>query len=402
MATDPIADLVADVMPRIRALRHDLHRHPELMYQEHRTSAVVKQALDALDVPYRAGLAGGTGIVAHLPATVPDGEAGPTIALRADMDALPIAETTGADYASASPGVMHACGHDGHTAILVGAAEVLSRLDHRPRPVTFVFQPAEEGGAGGARMVADGALGGTSAGGLGPAVDRIYGLHGWPDVAVGRVATRPGPLLAACHRFEVVVHGRGGHAAHPERASDPVVAAAHMVAAVQTVVSRTVRPQDAAVVTVASVVAGSAFNVIPDQARLVGTTRAFDDGVMRAVREGVERTFAGVASALGCRADVAWDDGFPVTANDAVATEAFFATARAHLPAGHVEVVASPTMGSEDFAFYGLSIPACFYFLGLRPEGVLDSPQLHQPDFDFSDDALPTGIALMCHLGLEG
>lgn len=398
---DPIPELVAEILPRIRDLRRDLHRHPELMYREHRTGAVVQAALDALDVPYRAGLARGTGVVAHLPATVPPERAGEAVALRADMDALPIDEATGAAHASEVPGVMHACGHDGHTAMLVGAAEVLSRLDHRPRPVTFLFQPAEEGGAGALRMVEDGALGGDEAGGLGPRVGRVYGLHGWPDLAVGHVATRPGPLLAACHRFDVVVHGRGGHAAHPERTVDPVVAAAHMVAAVQTVVSRTVGPHDAAVVTVASIVAGSAFNVVPDQARLVGTTRAFDDDVMRAVREGVERTMTGVAAGLGCRAEVAWDDGFPVTSNDPSLAETFFAVARAHLGEGRVEL-ASPSTGSEDFAYYARQAPSCFFLLGLRPSGAATSPQLHQPDFDFNDDALATGIEALCRLALEG
>ncbi len=390
---DALRAAVAPLVPELVALRRDLHAHPELGYHEHRTSAVVRRWLDALDVPYRAGLAGGTGVVAHLPATRPEGRSRPAVALRADMDALPIVEATGAPYASSTPGVMHACGHDGHTAILLGVAKLLAGLDDRPNPVTLLFQPAEEGGAGGRRMVEDGALDGVGV---------VYGLHGWPDVPLGTVASRPGTLMAACDRFDVAVAGRGGHAAQPDRTRDPVLAAAHVVTALQTVVSRNAAPGDGAVVTVASFHAGSAFNLVPSDAALSGTIRAFDDAGLRAVAARVDAIATGVAEALGCRARVAWEGGFPATVNDPFATARWAAVAADALGADAVDDAFAPTMTAEDFAYYGQAVPACFFFLGIRPTATATVPQLHQPDFDFNDDAIAHGVAVMARLALAG
>ena len=394
--SDAIGAHIAALVPELTALRRDLHAHPELGYAEHRTSAVVRAWLDGLDVPYRAGLARGTGVAAYLPATTADGAARPPIALRADMDALPIDEATGAPHASRSPGVMHACGHDGHTAILLGAAKVLSSLADRPNPVIFLFQPAEEGGAGGKRMVEEGTLAGP--GGLEAAV--VYGLHGWPDVPVGHVATRPGALMAACNRFDIVVTGRGGHAAQPERTADPILAAAHVIVALQSVVSRNVPPGDAAVVTVASVHAGSAFNLVPAAATLSGTIRAFESGVYALLTRRIDEVARDVAAALGCEATVRWDTGFPATVNDAGATERVVATARAAFGADRVDAAFPQTMTAEDFAYYGQHAPACFFFLGVRDPAAARWPQLHQADYDFNDDALAVGVELMVRLAL--
>ena len=394
-----IADVrarVAAVLPELIALRRDLHAHPELGYAEHRTSAVVRDRLDALDVPYRAGLAGGTGVAAFLPATTADGALRPPIALRADMDALPIDEATGVRYTSTAPGVMHACGHDGHTAILLGAAQVLAGLAERPNPVILMFQPAEEGGAGGKRMVDEGALADPD----GVPAAAVYGLHGWPDVPVGHVAVRKGPLMAACNRFDIVLTGRGGHAAQPERTADPVLAAAHVIVALQSIVSRNVTPGDAAVVTVASVHAGSAFNLVPATATLSGTIRAFDDGVSALLTRRIDEVARGVAAALGCAADVRWDIGFPATVNDVGATDRVVAAATAALGADRVDAAFPPTMTAEDFAYYGQQAPACFFFLGVRDPAAARWPQLHQADYDFNDDAIAVGVELMVRLAL--
>ena len=276
-----VRELIGHELSGLVELRRALHAKPELMFEERETSARVTRELEAIGLTYKAGLAApkagdvGTGVLAHLPATEGGGQL--AVALRADMDALPIVEETGAAHASTTPGVMHACGHDGHTTILIGAARVLAKLEHRPNPVTFVFQPAEEGGAGGDKMVRDGALAGEAGGGLGPKVARIYGLHGWPQLPLGVVSTRSGPMLASTDEFEVVIHGSSGHAAWPHGAADPIVAAAAVIQALQTIVSRNTAPLDSAVVTVGAVHAGEANNVIPATAMLRGTVRSLRD-----------------------------------------------------------------------------------------------------------------------------
>ncbi|MBK7403532.1 MAG: amidohydrolase [Phycisphaerales bacterium] len=406
MGTCSLADAVALELPELVAFRHDLHRHPELSYEERRTSARVCEELEALGIAYKAGLARGTGVVAHLPATTGDlasAIAGRgAVALRADMDALPISECTGRPYASENPGVMHACGHDGHTTILLGAARVLSKLERRPNPVTFVFQPAEEGGAGGERMCDDGCLLGDEGGGLGAPVGRIFGLHGWPNVPVGTVATRPGPLLAATDDFVVRVRGTGGHAAYPHLSNDPIVAAAHVVTALQTIASRNVGPTDSVVVTVGRIGGGTANNVIPTCVELIGTVRTLRAETRRHARERFYKVVEHTAGAFGCRAEIDWEEGYPVTQNDAALTEHFFGVARAALGDSRVSVVEHPSLGGEDFSYYGRHVPACFFMLGLLPTGqdAATTPKLHQAEFDFNDDAIPTGVEMMCRLAL--
>lgn len=393
---DEVQTLVARELKDVREVRHDLHRHPELNYQERYTSEVVQRQLAALGVRFRAGLAE-TGVVGYLPATTPEGNLRESTALRADMDALPIVERTGKPYASLTEGVMHACGHDGHTAMVIGAARVLSKLPHRPRPVTFIFQPAEEGGAGGQRLCDEGALRGEGRGGLGNPVGEIFGLHGWPALPVGRVATRPGPILASVDDVELTVRGVQAHGAYPHQGVDPIVATSAIVTAAQTIASRNVGPLDSVVVTCGEIRSGTANNIIPESCWTHWTVRTLRDSTRRLARERFIALAEGVASAHGCRAEVTYRESYPVTHNDPTLTEVFFAVAREGLP-GRVDVVEQPTMGGEDFSYYGRHVPACFFFLGLKPEGVERYPSLHQPDFDFNDDALPTGIEMFVRL----
>ncbi len=387
--------LIADELPRLVALRHDLHMHPEIGYEEHRTAGVVVRELADAGVSHVAGLAGGTGVLGHLAGRAPR-----AVALRADMDALPIVERSGRAYASRTPGRMHACGHDGHTAILLGTARVLARLAAQnplPHPVTFLFQPAEEGGAGAKRMVADGALDGTR---LGPPVQMAFGLHGWPDLPIGTVATRRGAMMAASDRFEIHISGRGAHAAWPHRSADPILCASALVLSLQSVVSRNVNPLESAVVSITILEAGSAFNVIPDQAALRGTLRSLSEETRCLLEERVAAIAAGIAAAHGCTARCDFQRGYPVTVNHDDAVERFERTARAALGDACVARLAAPVMGGEDFAYYGERVPACFWALGIAPAGGT-SPQLHAPDFDFNDDAIATGVELMCELALR-
>lgn len=399
--TGQLRALIEKELPKLRSIRHDLHAHPELMFEEYRTSEVVVRELEALGVEYKSGLAKGTGVVAHLPATDPTDR--PAVGLRADMDALPIVEQTGLEYASTHPGVMHACGHDGHTTVLIGAARVLSKLAHRPNPVTLVFQPAEEGGAGGEKMCDDGCLGGAPAGGLGPKVGRIYGLHGWPQVPLGRIATRPGPLLAATDDFQITVRGHQCHGAYPHLGADPIVCASQIVQSLQTIVSRNAPPLDAIVVTVGAIHAGTVSNVIPAECQLIGTVRTLREEMRRHARERLFAIAQQTAIAHGCEALVDWKEGYPVTRNDPALAAQVLATARCAFGDDSSVTVDQPTMGGEDFSFYGRHVPACFFFLGLCPPGKDPHtvPQLHQPGFDFNDDALAPGVEMMCRLALS-
>lgn len=394
--------MIADELQHLVALRRDLHANPELSFNEKRTSGVVQRELAALGIQFKAGLAKGTGVVAYLPATTPEGNQRPSIALRADMDALPIEEGTGAPYASCTKGVMHACGHDGHTTILLGAARVLSKTAHRPSPVTFVFQPAEEGGAGGELMCLDGALKGAAGGGLGNPAGVIYGLHGWPTLQLGQVASKPGPMLASVDDFVVDVQGIGGHAAYPHLASDPVLAAAHTITAVQSIASRNVGPLESVICSVCMIHAGTANNIIPASVRFQGTIRTLKPALRLLAKERFFAIVEATAKAHGCTAKINWHESYPVTQNDPQATAKFFDLARAALGPGKVVAVEHATMGGEDFSYYGAYVPSCFFFLGLRPPNVTQYPTLHQPDFDFNDDAIPTGVQMMCELALNG
>ncbi len=387
-------------LPRMVAFRRDLHKNPELSNNEHKTASRVEAELRELGLDIKTGLASnGTGIIAYLPATSPTRT---PIALRADLDALPLTEATGKPWASTTPGVMHACGHDGHTAILIGTARALTQLDARPNNVLFIFQPAEEDGGGAEVMCEQGVLAGGASGGLGEPVTRIFGLHGWPRMTLGKVGTRTGPLMASTDDFDVRIVGRGGHAAMPHLAKDPIVAASAVVMALQTIASRSINPNEAGVITVGQFEAGTANNIIPDSARLVGTIRALTDGTRSLLADRFRAVVQGTAAAHGCTAEIDWFPGYPVTRNDADTAHHLLDIARAVLGEGAVEVVSEPSMGGEDFSYYGHRVPACFFMLGLLPEGAdADAaPLLHQPGFDFNDDALPVGVRVMSALAM--
>ena len=402
MPTDRVRSVIAADMPALIEMRRHLHRNPELSDGEHETSKYIQRELGTLGIAYKAGLGNkGTGVLAHITPSDPAQGDKPSIALRADIDALPITEGTGKPYASTCPGVMHACGHDGHTTMLLGAARALLKMD-RPNPVTLVFQPAEEHGGGADVMCRQGALKGKSGGGLGSPVSKIFGLHGWPSLELGVVATRPGPLLAATDDFDLYVRGQGGHAAYPHLCRDPVVAGAAVVTGLQTFASRSVAPYEAVVCTVAQFNAGTADNIIPEFARLSGTIRTLTPATRNLARERFYQIVEQTCGAHACRADIVWRSGYPVTANDPDETERFVAMATAALGPGKVRRVEQPTMGGEDFAYYGAYVPSCFFFLGLKPAGADRFPALHQPDFDFNDDAMPIGIEMLCRAALAG
>jgi amidohydrolase len=395
MPTDHLRSLIKAELPRLIQMRRELHAHPELSNQEAWTSQYVQTELGRLGIKFKAKIAGAHGVIGHLP-----GKSKHAVALRADMDALPMDEATGKSYASQCPGVMHACGHDGHTAIQLGAAAVLSKLDARPHPMTLIFQPAEEDGGGAEKMCDAGCLKGDAGGGIGSPVTRIYGLHGWPSVPLGTVATRPGSMLAATDDFVVDFKGVGGHAAYPHLCKDPIVAAAAAVTALQSLASRSVSPFESFVCTVGQFLAGTANNIIPESARIVGTIRTLRPETRVLAKDRFVQIVSQTAQAHGCRADINYMEGYPVTANDIDETERFFSIAITAIGAGNAQRLEHPTMGGEDFAYYGRHVPACFFFLGLKPASVDRYPALHQPDFDFNDDAIAMGVEMMCRLAI--
>lgn len=393
---DRVRALIAEELPSLVDLRHDLHMHPEIMYEEVRTAEVVRRELGTCGVEFVPGLAGGTGTLADIP-----GGAARSIALRADMDALPIEEETDLPWRSRVKGTMHACGHDGHTTILIGAARVLSRLAREsqlPRPVTLVFQPAEEGGAGGKRMVDEGALNGSR---IGKPVAEIFALHGWPQFELGTAGTRVGAMMAASDRFDVVVRGSGGHAAWPHATRDPIPAACAIVSALQTIVSRNTHVSDPCVLSVTMVNAGTAFNVIPSTASVHGTVRTLTADTRELLERRIGEIASATAMAHGCSAQSEYRRGYPITSNDAGAVAVFERVAAETIGAPMVRSVPHPVMVGEDFAYYGQEVPSCFFALGLRPQDQTTMPELHQPDFDFSDAAIPIGIELFCRLALR-
>jgi amidohydrolase len=374
----PLLPDVRALFPEIVAWRRDFHQHPELAYAETRTAARVVELLAGTGLEMRTGL-GGTGVTATT-AERP----GPTVLLRVDMDALPIQEDSTAPYASRRPGVMHACGHDGHVAMGVGAARALATRA-LARRVRVLFQPAEEGEGGAQAVVRDGAL---------DDVDVVLGVHLWNELPVGTIGVKEGPLMAAVDRLRITVRGRGGHGGKPHRAADPVVAAAHVVVALQTVVAREVSPIEPAVVTIGAVHGGQAFNVIPDEVVLTGTIRTFDAALRRSMPERIRRVAAGVTEALQCRAEVEVKEGNPPVVNDgAVAEMARGVAARVVGEKGVVRP--EPTMGGEDMAIYFERVPGCFVFVGsANPARGLDQPH-HSPRFDFDEDALAIGCEFL-------
>lgn len=383
---DATEDLEPDaLLSRLREIRHDLHQHPELGFEEHRTQAKVRAWLQELG--YEPRDCADTGLVADLRPGAP----GPCIALRADLDCLPMPETTALPYRSVHEGRAHKCGHDGHTTILMGvAARLAARREVLPGNVRLLFQPAEEGvrGGGAKVMVAQGALDG---------VDEVYGLHNWPPFPRGHVRVRAGAVMAQTRELEITVVGKGGHASQPQACRDPIVAAAHLVTALQTVVSRDVGSGGGAVVSVCRFDAGHAHNVIPDQARLLGTVRTFDGAVGQRVAERLDQIARGVAATFGVEVRLSLSQGYPVLLNDPGCAEAVHRVAQRVVGPDRVGDDELPLGAGEDFAYMTQAIPGAYFFLGAGdPSG--DTPGCHHPDFDFDDTIIPTGIEMF--LGL--
>jgi amidohydrolase len=369
---------------KLVALRRDIHSEPELGFDTEKTAEKVLAALEGLPLDVETGVAQ-NGIVATLEG---DGD-GPTVALRADMDALPIQEETGLPFASEVEGKMHACGHDGHTSMLVGAAHALSGMrDRLDGTVKFVFQPAEEGGGGGKVMVDEG---------VADDVASIFALHLWPGLPFGTVATKAGPIMAAADAFEMEIRGSGGHGAMPHLAADAVVIAAQVVTALQTVVSREVDPVQAAVLTVGEIGAGTAFNIIPEKARLGGTVRTLDPDLRESMPERIEALARGVANGMRGDAYLDYTFSYPVTTNEEGAAARALDVAGELFGQESVLELPNPSMGAEDFSYFLERVPGAFIWLGVGE----DVSGLHTPQFAFDEEILPRGSALLAALALE-
>lgn len=363
-------------------IRRELHRHPELGYEETRTSALIRRKLDELGVAYRYPLAT-TGVVA----TLGNGR-GPCVALRADIDALPIDEAADVPFRSEVPGRMHACGHDCHTAMLLGAAKLLKAREAEIHgTVKLLFQPAEEGGAGGKRMCEDGALDA-------PRVERIFGLHVWPMLPTGVIGSRPGTFLASAGSLSITVAGKGGHAAMPHLSIDPVTTAAKIIVDLQTIVSRELDPLDAGVISITTLRAGEAYNVIPPEVKLTGTIRSLTHEGMQFLQRRVRELCEHTAAANRCSAVVEFPgNDYPPTVNNSGLWDFTQSFGREMLGDEAVQEV-PPIMGGEDFAYYAERVPGCFVGLGIRNESVGAVYGVHHPKFKVDEAALPLGTAL--------
>lgn len=380
----PIVNRIAAYHDAMKEWRHDIHAHPELAYEERRTAAQVARLLRDFGVDEVAEGIGKTGVVG----VIRNGD-GPRIGLRADMDALPIVEETGLEYQSKHHGVMHACGHDGHTAMLLGASRYLAETRNFSGTVVLVFQPAEEGFAGARAMIEDGLFERWP-------VDSIYGVHNMPGLPEGRIALSPGPVMAAADSFRITVQGAGGHGAMPHLATDPVVAAAALVSALQNLVSRDVDPTKTLVVSVTTIHGGEALNVIPDTVELGGTVRWFDPEVGERVRERMAATVEGVAAAHGATASLVYERGYPPTRNHDAET-AFARTVAGEVMGGEA-TVQHPTMGSEDFSFFLEAKPGAYAFVGNGDGDGIGCVSVHNPKYDFNDEILPVGASFFARL----
>jgi len=378
-----------------QSLRRDFHMHPELGFHEVRTGGIVARELDALGLEVTKGV-GKTGVVGLLEGSKP----GPTVLLRFDMDALPIQEATGAEYASTTPGVMHACGHDGHTAIGLAAAKMLHA--HRGElagKLKFCFQPCEEdldeeGFGGNELMIRDGVL-------ESPHVDRTLALHLWNDKPVGWLGIAAGPVMAGAELFTIKLTGRGGHGAAPHLTFDPIVAAAQLVGALQTITSRNVAPLESAVVSVTTVHSGKAFNVIPQEAELTGTIRTFEPAVRHKVLERFDRISKGIGEAMGCQVAVEAKRVSPAVINDASLAARVQDVACTLLPGDDLDTAGFFTMGAEDMAFMQEKVPGCYIFVGSNNTARQLDYGHHHPKFDFDEEVLPRAAALMAATATE-
>src|SRR5690242_8811948 len=380
----PIVNRIAALADDMAAWRHDFHEHPELLYEVHRTAGIVADRLREFgcdEVVTGIGRTGVVGIIRGRKST-----SGKTIGLRADMDALPIEETSGVPYASKTPGLMHACGHDGHTAMLLGAAKYLAETRNFDGTAVVIFQPAEEGGAGALAMVKDGLI--TRFG-----IQEVYGMHNFPGMPIGQFAIRPGPFMASADHLTIDLEGKGGHAARPHLSIDTVLVGAQIVNQLQSIVARNVDPLEAAVVSICMFQAGHTDNVIPQHAQLRGTARALNDAVRNTLLARIEEVVQGTAQLYGAKAKLTFSNGYPVLVNNSRQTEFAAAVAREIAGPDKVDTEVAPVMGAEDFAFMLGERPGAFIFVGNG-----DSAGLHHPAYNFNDEAIPTGTSYWVRL----
>jgi hippurate hydrolase len=374
----PVKNRFAELLPEITAWRRDFHQHPELQYEVHRTAGKVAELLRAFGVDEVTEGIGRTGVVGVIKGRADS--RGRVIGLRADMDALPIRELTGAEYASTVPGAMHACGHDGHTAMLLGAAKYLAETRNFDGTAVVIFQPAEEGGGGGLAMIEDGLAERWG-------IQEFYGMHNMPGYPTGSFAIREGAMMAAADQFDIVVTGKGGHAAKPHEAVDTVLVSAQIIVALQSIVSRNVDPLQSGVVSVCVIETDStAHNVIPQVVKLKGTARSLDPGVRDQLEAGIARVATNVAAAFGAVAEVQYERGYPVTMNHP--QETGFAADVARQVAGDVALDMAPLMAGEDFSYMLNTRPGAYIFVGNG-----DTAMLHHPAYDFDDSAIPAGAS---------
>jgi hippurate hydrolase len=386
----PIESILADAAS-IAALRRDLHAHPELCFEEQRTSDLIARALTDWGIPVHRGL-GRTGVVG----IVKNGSSDRAVGLRADIDALPMTERNTFAHASTHPGKMHACGHDGHTAMLLAAAKHLAKHRHFDGTVYLVFQPAEEGGGGAREMVKDGLFERFP-------MEAIFGAHNWPGMAVGQFAVKSGPCFASSNEFKITIHGKGAHGAMPHNGIDPVPVACQMVQAFQTIVTRNKRPIDAAVISVTMIHAGEATNVVPDHCVIEGTVRTFTLDVLEMIERRMKTVAEATCAAFEARCEFEFHRNYPPTINHEAET-GFFRRVAAEVVGADNVLPFEPTMGAEDFSYFLLEKPGCYFLIGNgdgshREAGHGLGPcMLHNPSYDFNDDLIPLGATLWVRL----
>ncbi|WP_448204073.1 M20 aminoacylase family protein [Azospirillum sp. sgz302134] len=382
----PIINRIAEFQADMTAWRRDIHAHPELAYQEHRTADLVAEKLAGWGISVHRGLAG-TGVVGTLAGSGPGRR---SIGLRADMDALPMPEANGFDHASRHARAMHACGHDGHTTMLLGAARYLAETRNFDGVVHFIFQPAEEGKGGGRRMIEDGLFEKFDC-------EQVFGLHNWPELPANSIAVHPGPVMAAADQFTITIEGHGGHAAMPHRGIDPVLVAAHIITAAQSLVSRGTDPADSAVVSVTWVEAGTTFNVIPNEAKLHGTVRTFAEPTRARIREQLGRLAESIAAGFGATATLEYRPGYPATVNTEPQARLAAAVAAKVVGEANVAWAPNPSMGAEDFSYMLRERPGAYVWLGHggHANDGHGGPacRLHNPHYDFNDEILTTGAS---------
>ncbi|MGP9820627.1 M20 aminoacylase family protein [Salinarimonas sp. NSM] len=380
----PVINRVAEMADEIGVWRRDFHENPELLFDVHRTAGIVAQKCREFGCDEVVEGIGRTGVVAVIKGRATG--SGRVIGIRADMDALPIDEATGLPHASKTPGKMHACGHDGHTAMLLGAARYLAETRNFDGTAVMIFQPAEEGGGGGDAMVKDGLMERFG-------VQKVYGLHNMPGIPVGAFALRPGPLMAAADHFDIHVEGKGGHAARPHECVDTALVVSQLVTALQAIVARNVDPLKSAVISICMIRTGDTYNVIPQTAHLKGTTRTLDEDVRDLCEARIRQVVESVCAAHGATGRVDYRRGYPVTSNDAEEAEFLGRVAEAIGGERSVDWTVAPQMGAEDFSYMLLSRPGAYIFMGNG-----DTAGVHHPAYDFNDAAIPYGVSLWAKL----